>query len=85
MTLAEVAEAHLATLPTGLEARPESTLLLIGRWTIRDGEMTEIEGQGGMLPEDERLLVVTQSTTLTTIDRVVVDTHVALFEIVKQP
>jgi hypothetical protein len=82
VTLTEVAQAHLQTLPTGLEAHPEGTLHLIGKWTIRDGEMTEIEGQGGALPEDDRLLVVTLSTTVTTADTVVVDTHVALFEIV---
>jgi hypothetical protein len=85
VTLTEVAQAHLETLPTGLETHPESTLRLIGTWTTRDGEITEIEGQGSTLPEDDRLLVVTMYTTMTTAETVVVDTHVAIFEIVSEP
>jgi hypothetical protein len=46
--------------------------------------MTDVEGQGNVLPADERLLVVTISTTVTSVDYAENDTHVALFEIVSR-
>jgi hypothetical protein len=85
ITLREVARDHLDTLPSGLEAQPEgSNLHFIGKWTTRNGRITDIEGQGNVLPSDDRLLVVTISTTVTSMDYAENDTHVALFEIVSK-
>jgi len=85
ITLREIAQGHLDTLPTGLEAQPEgSNLHFIGKWTTRNGQIADIEGHGNVLPSDDRLLVVTISTTVTSVDYAENDTHVALFEIVSQ-
>ena len=85
ITLREIAQDHLDRLPTGLEAQPEgSNLHFIGKWITRNGQITDIEGQGNMLPSDDRLLVVTISTTVTSVDYAENDTHVALFKIVSQ-
>ena len=85
VAIQDLVQAHLRSLPTGLEAHPGGALRLIGSWTTRDGLLTHIHGDGRELPEDDRLLVVTLATTVTSMDALVSDTHTMLFEITRHP
>jgi hypothetical protein len=79
--LLDVAQEHLATLPTNLGARAHGGLYLIGKWTVRDGQMVDFAGRAGPLPDDERLVVVTTYTTITNTASAILDTQVVLYEI----
>jgi hypothetical protein len=80
-TPTQALEVHLGDSLTILGSRPdESDFRLRKSLTLRDGQIVSMSGDTQPLASDERILVVTATTTVLASDSFAVETNVLVFE-----
>lgn len=65
-TLAAALKKHTDRLQAAIAGGDEAAHHLRRSWTLKDGALIDISGDDAALPAEERLVVVTSSSTITT-------------------